>query len=76
MRPGEIAEAIHKGPYAFIPISPMFEWHSFHLPMGTDALITEELARQVASRMEGSGSDHYHSDSMHGEQMMRKKGGA
>jgi creatinine amidohydrolase/Fe(II)-dependent formamide hydrolase-like protein len=53
MRPGEIAEAIHKGPYAFIPISPMFEWHSFHLPMGTDALIAEELSKQVASRMGG-----------------------
>lgn len=53
MRPGEIAEAIHKGPYAFIPISPMFEWHSFHLPVGTDALIAEELSKQVASRMGG-----------------------
>ena len=53
MRPGEITEAIQKGPYAFIPVSPMFEWHSFHLPMGTDALITEELARQVSSRVGG-----------------------
>jgi creatinine amidohydrolase/Fe(II)-dependent formamide hydrolase-like protein len=53
MRPGEITKAIQKGPYAFIPVSPMFEWHSFHLPMGTDALITEELARQVASQMGG-----------------------
>ncbi len=53
LRPGEIVEAIQKGPYAFIPVSPMFEWHSFHLPMGTDALIPEELARQVASRIGG-----------------------
>jgi creatinine amidohydrolase/Fe(II)-dependent formamide hydrolase-like protein len=53
LRPGEIIEAIQKGPYAFIPVSPMFEWHSFHLPMGTDALIPEELARQVASRIGG-----------------------
>ena len=53
LRPGEITEAIQKGPYAFIPVSPMFEWHSFHLPMGTDALISEELARQAASQMGG-----------------------
>ena len=53
LRPGEIIEAVQKGPYAFIPISPMFEWHSFHLPMGTDALIPEELARHVASRIGG-----------------------
>lgn len=53
LRPGEIVEAIQKGPYAFIPVSPMFEWHSFHLPMGTDALIPEELARQIASRIGG-----------------------
>ncbi len=53
LRPGEIIEAIQKGPYAFIPVSPMFEWHSFHLPMGTDALISEELARQAASQMGG-----------------------
>ncbi len=53
LRPGEIIEAIQKGPYAFIPVSPMFEWHSFHLPMGTDALITEELARQAVSRIGG-----------------------
>lgn len=53
MRPGEITEAIQKGPYAFIPVSPMFEWHSYHLPMGTDALIAEEMARQVASLIGG-----------------------
>lgn len=53
LRPGEIMEAVQKGPYAFIPVSPMFEWHSFHLPMGTDALITEELARQAASQAGG-----------------------
>ncbi len=53
LRPREILEAVQKGPYGFIPVSPMFEWHSFHLPMGTDALITEELARQVSSQVGG-----------------------
>jgi len=53
LRPGEILEAIKKGPFAFMPVSPMFEWHSFHLPLGTDALISEGLARHAASHTGG-----------------------
>jgi creatinine amidohydrolase/Fe(II)-dependent formamide hydrolase-like protein len=53
MRPGEILDAISRAPIAFIPVSPMFEWHSFHLPMGTDALIPEEMSREAASRAGG-----------------------
>lgn len=53
MRPREILASIKRGPYAFIPVSPMFEWHSFHLPMGTDALICEELAREAALNVGG-----------------------
>ena len=53
MRPGEIIEAIRKGPYAFIPVSPTMEWHSFHLPMGTDAIISQELSKIVTSNIGG-----------------------
>jgi creatinine amidohydrolase/Fe(II)-dependent formamide hydrolase-like protein len=53
MRPGEFIEAIQRGPYAFIPVSPTFEWHSFHLPMGTDALISQELSKITAGRTGG-----------------------
>jgi len=53
MRPGEIIEAIKRGPYAFVTISPTFEWHSFHLPMGTDALIPQELSKIAAGKIGG-----------------------
>jgi len=53
MRPGEVLAAVSRGPYAFVPVSPTFEWHSFHLPMGTDALIPQEMARIMAGRVGG-----------------------
>ena len=53
MRPREILEAINRGPYAFITVSPTYEWHSFHLPMGTDALIPQELSKLAAGKIGG-----------------------
>jgi len=53
MRPGEFIEAVNRGPYAFIPVSPTFEWHSYHLPLGTDALIPQELSKIIAGKMGG-----------------------
>jgi creatinine amidohydrolase/Fe(II)-dependent formamide hydrolase-like protein len=53
MRPGEFIEAVKRGPYAFIPVSPTFEWHSFHLPMGTDAIIPQELSKIVSGKIGG-----------------------
>lgn len=53
MRPGEIQQAIEKMPYAFIPVSPMIEWHSFHLPLGTDALISEAICRIMSEKVGG-----------------------
>ena len=53
MRPGEFIEAVTRGPYAFIPVSPTFEWHSFHLPMGTDAIIPQELSKIVTAKIGG-----------------------
>lgn len=53
MRPGEIVEAKEQSGCAFVPVSPAFEWHSFHLPLGTDAIISETLARLVAQRVHG-----------------------
>jgi len=51
-RPGEIINAVKKGAFAFIPVSPMIEWHSYHLPVGTDGLISEAVARGT-SRITG-----------------------
>ncbi len=48
MLPCEITEASQKSSCAFIPVSPAFEWHSYHLPLGTDALISEGVAEMAA----------------------------
>ncbi len=53
MLPVEILQAIKKMPFAFIPISPMIEWHSFHLPMGTDGLISEAVCRGISEETGG-----------------------
>ena len=53
MLPREILEAREKSSCAFVPVSPVFEWHSFHLPLGTDALIAEGMAAAVAQRVGG-----------------------
>ncbi len=53
MLPREILEAREKSSCAFVPVSPVFEWHSYHLPMGTDALIAEGMAAAVAQRVGG-----------------------
>ncbi len=53
MRPGEIIAARQEAGCAFVPVSPAFEWHSFHLPVGTDALVAEGVCRAVAARVGG-----------------------
>ncbi len=53
MRPGEIQEALEIAPYAFVPVSPMIEWHSYHLPMGTDGLISEAICQTMAEKLGG-----------------------
>jgi len=53
MRPDEIQVALKKAPLAFIPVSPMIEWHSYHLPMGTDGLICEAICKIMAEKVGG-----------------------
>jgi len=48
MRPDEVLAARDKSGCAFVPVSPAFEWHSYHLPLGTDALVAEAVAREGA----------------------------
>jgi creatinine amidohydrolase len=52
LRPGEIAAERDRCPLIFLPIGPL-EWHSMHLPYGTDALNATEVARRVAQRVGG-----------------------
>ncbi|NRA38376.1 MAG: creatininase family protein [Planctomycetes bacterium] len=53
LRPGEILKAREASSCAFIPISPCFEWHSYHLPMAVDALIAEESSKRMAEHFHG-----------------------
>ncbi len=53
MRPREVIEARERSGCAFVPVSPAFEWHSFHLPLGTDAMVAEGLCRAAAQRVGG-----------------------
>lgn len=52
LRPDQIAaKARHPG-LLILPVSPAWEWHSYHLPVGTDALIAEEIAARMAARLD------------------------
>ncbi len=53
MRPGEIIAARDGTGCAFVPVSPCFEWHSYHLPVGTDGLISEGVCEAMAERVSG-----------------------
>ena len=53
MRPHEIIAARDASGCAFVPVGPTFEWHSFHLPVGTDALVAEAVCRMAAERVGG-----------------------
>jgi len=52
MLPEEIVKAREISGCAFIPVGPI-EWHSYHLPMGTDALISEKICELVAEKVNG-----------------------
>jgi len=53
MRPHEVVAARERSGCAFVPVGPTFEWHSFHLPLGTDALVAEALCRAAAEQVGG-----------------------
>jgi creatinine amidohydrolase/Fe(II)-dependent formamide hydrolase-like protein len=53
MRPAEIIAARNAFSAAFVPVSPCFEWHSYHLPLATDALIAEGVCRGIVQRLGG-----------------------
>jgi creatinine amidohydrolase/Fe(II)-dependent formamide hydrolase-like protein len=53
MMPGDVIAARDRYPYALVPVSPMVEWHSWHLPLSTDGIIAESLSALVAERLGG-----------------------
>ena len=52
LRPNEIVAERERCPVIYFPVGPL-EWHSSHMPFGTDALNAEAVARRVAERTGG-----------------------
>mgnify|MGYP001161925720 CR=1 FL=1 len=52
LRPGELLEEQKRISLCYLPVGPV-EWHSYHMPMGTDALIAQASARELAQRTGG-----------------------
>jgi len=52
LRPQELIAERERLPLVFLPVGPL-EWHSYHLPYGTDPLNAEGMARRVAERTGG-----------------------
>ncbi|MBN2154495.1 MAG: creatininase family protein [Candidatus Lokiarchaeota archaeon] len=50
LRPKELDEEIKRFPLAFVPLGAL-EWHSYHLPLGTDGLKVDFLLRKTAEKM-------------------------
>ncbi len=48
LRPAEIRAEQERISLVYLPVGPV-EWHSFHMPMGTDGLIAQETARRAAA---------------------------
>ena len=51
LRPDQIVAKVRDPGLLILPISPAWEWHSYHLPVGTDALIVEAIAARLATRL-------------------------
>ena len=52
LRPQELVAERERCPVAYLPLGPL-EWHSLHMPLGTDALNAGAVAREVAERVGG-----------------------
>jgi len=53
LRPRQITDVRDRSGLVFIPVSPLYEWHGFQLPMGTDGLIAEGVAAALAEELDG-----------------------
>ena len=52
LRPAEIIAEMTQRPLVYLPVGPL-EWHGPHLPIGTDPLDAQAVARRVAARTGG-----------------------
>ena len=54
LRPDQILALVRGSGVALIPVSPLLEWHSWHLPLGVDGLLVEHLASELAERLDAA----------------------
>jgi creatinine amidohydrolase len=52
LRPQEIVAERERCPVVYVPVGPL-EWHSLHMPVGTDALNAGAVAQRIAERVGG-----------------------
>ena len=52
LRPDEFIERVNACPIAYLPLGTL-EWHSLHLPYGTDMMIPLEMFKRYAARVGG-----------------------
>jgi len=51
--PAMVRRVVAGSGMVFVPVSPLVEWHSLHLPLGTDGLIAEGVAQALAEAVDG-----------------------
>jgi len=52
LTPGEFSERLADCPVAYLPLGTL-EWHSLHLPLGSDAIQSREFFKQLAAEAGG-----------------------
>ena len=52
LRPHQLRERLQQRPVAYLPLGTL-EWHGEHLPLGSDAIISEGLMCECARRFGG-----------------------
>jgi creatinine amidohydrolase len=52
LTPAEFSERLAECPVAYLPLGTL-EWHSFHLPLGSDAIQSREFFKRLASKAGG-----------------------
>lgn len=52
LTPSEFSSRIDKCPVAYLPLGTL-EWHSFHLPLGSDGIQSQEFFKRLATEVGG-----------------------
>ncbi len=52
LRPAQFAQRISESPVAYLPLGTL-EWHSYHLPLGTDGIQAQNILGRIAEHIGG-----------------------